>query len=122
MEVLVATGNRHKLREIRHILGAGFKVLGSTAGGAICQILGEDRPETWKNNDHLVWLGAKPGDTLDLLLPVEKTGTYKVRVALTKAPWNGIIQLSIDDKKIADPIDLYDPGVVPTGPRARAID
>jgi len=95
---------------------AGFKVLGSTAGGAICQILGEDRPETWKNNDHLVWLGAGPGDTLDLLLPVEKTGTYKVRVAFTKAPWNGIIQLSIDGKKISDPIDLYDPGVVPTGP------
>ncbi|MBN2057220.1 MAG: RdgB/HAM1 family non-canonical purine NTP pyrophosphatase [Candidatus Saganbacteria bacterium] len=28
MEVLVATGNEHKLREMRHILGSGFKVLG----------------------------------------------------------------------------------------------
>lgn len=95
---------------------AGFKVLGSTAGGAICQILGEDRPETWKANDHLVWLGAKPGDTLDLLLPVEKAGTYKVQVAFTKAPWYGIVQLYIDGKKISDPMDLYDVGVVPTGP------
>ena len=94
---------------------AGFKVLGSTAGGAICQILGEDKPETWKDNNHLVWLGAKPGDKLSLLLPVAETGEYKVEVAFTKAPWYEVVEISIDDKKVSGEIDLYEQNVVPTG-------
>jgi hypothetical protein len=96
---------------------AGFTVLGSTAGGAICQILGEDKPGTWKDNNHLVWLGAKPGDKLNLLLPAPEDGEYKLEVAFTKAPWYGIFQIYVDNKKVGEPIDLCVEGnQVPSGP------
>jgi hypothetical protein len=71
---------------------------------------------TWKNNDHLWWTNAKPGDKLEVAIPVKKTGTYQLSVVLTKARDYGIVQLSINGKKAGEPIDLYDPQVVPTDP------
>jgi len=47
---------------------------------------------------------------------VEKAGTYRLIVQLTKAIDYGIVQLSLDDKQLGDPIDLYNDGVVATGP------
>jgi hypothetical protein len=49
-------------------------------------------------------------------MPVRKTGVYDVSVVLTKARDYGIVQLSIDGKKAGEPIDLYNPDVVPTDP------
>ena len=50
-----------------------------------------------------------------LALPVEKAGNYQLRVQLTKAVDYGIVQLSLDGKKLSGPIDLYNNGVVATG-------
>ena len=46
---------------------------------------------------------------------VKKTGTYEVKVALTKAVDYGIVQLYVDGNKLGEAIDLYNPSVVPTG-------
>ena len=69
----------------------------------------------WSNDAHLWWTGAKPGDKLDLAVPVEKAGTYRLKMQLTKAVDYGIVQLYLDGKKLGEPIDLYHNGVIPTG-------
>ena len=46
---------------------------------------------------------------------MKKKGKYELKVALTKARDYGIVQLYLDGQKLGEPIDLYDPNVVPTG-------
>lgn len=70
----------------------------------------------WSNDAHLWWINTKPGDTLDLALPVNNAGNYTVVVQLTKAPDYGIVQLYLDGEKLGEPIDLYHGSVVPSGP------
>ena len=70
--------------------------------------------DKWTNDDHLWWTGAKPGDKLQVALSVEADGRYDVSVFLTKARDYGIVQLSIDGKKIGKPVDLYNPQVIRT--------
>ncbi len=93
----------------------GFKVLGDPKGHVRTQKL-DHYSGTWKNNDHLWWTDAKPGDKLEVVVPTEKSGTYDVSVVLTKARDYGIVQLYLDGEKTGDPIDLYNPAVVPTDP------
>jgi len=68
----------------------------------------------WSSDFHLWWTHGKPGDKLVLALPVAEAGKYEVQAILTKARDYGIVQLSLGDKKLGGPIDLYDPDVVPT--------
>ncbi|HUT94345.1 MAG TPA: glycoside hydrolase family 172 protein [Thermoguttaceae bacterium] len=94
----------------------GFKVLGDPKGHVRTQKLDHYPGSTWKNSDHLWWTDAKPGDKLEVVVPTKKSGTFDVSVVLTKARDYGIVQLSLDGKKAGDPIDLYNPTVVPTDP------
>ena len=64
----------------------------------------------WSNDAHLWWIEAKPGDKLDLALPVKQAGKYRLGMQLTKAPDYGIVQLYLDGQKLGDPIDLYHDG------------
>jgi hypothetical protein len=95
--------------------GERLKILAKTAGNpheqGMTQYTGE-----WSGAAHLWWTGAKPGDKLDLALPVNQAGRYKLVVAMTKARDYGIAQLWLDGKKLGDPIDFYNAAVVPTGP------
>ncbi len=70
---------------------------------------------SWTDDNHLWWTGAKPGDKLDIAVPVKESGKYDVSVVLTKARDYGIVQLYLDGKKAGDKIDLYNPSVIPTG-------
>jgi hypothetical protein len=70
----------------------------------------------WSNGAHLWWIDAKPGDRLDLGVPLAKAGRYRLTVGLTKAIDYGIVQFHIDGEKAGKPIDLYNDGVIPTGP------
>jgi hypothetical protein len=70
----------------------------------------------WSNDSQLWWTGAKPGDTLDLALPVKAEGKYKLAVQLTKARDYGIVQILLDGKPLGEPIDLYDPKVTLAAP------
>ncbi len=94
--------------------GESLTVLSKTAGNPQEQDM-MPFGEKWSNDAHLWWTGAKPGDKLELALPVEKAGKYDVRTQLTKAVDYGIVQLSLDGEKLGDPIDLYHREVVATG-------
>ncbi|MEI7732638.1 MAG: glycoside hydrolase family 172 protein [Verrucomicrobiota bacterium] len=94
--------------------GESLKILSKTAGNAREQAL-DTFPGEWSNGSQLWWTGAKPGDKLTLAVPVKQAGTYKLSVQLTKAKDYGIVQLSLDGKKLGEPIDLYDPEVMPSG-------
>jgi hypothetical protein len=95
--------------------GEELKILECTGGGAAAQDLA-GRNGTWSNQSHLWWTKAKPGDRLTLAVPVKEDGTYKVTAQLTKAVDYGIVQLSFDGRKLGEPIDFYNLGVIPTGP------
>ena len=71
--------------------------------------------ETWSNEAQLWWTGAKPGDKLELALPVAKAGKYQLLAQLTKAVDYGIVQLSLDGEKLGQPVDLFHDGVVASG-------
>jgi len=92
--------------------GERLKVLSKTGGNPHEQEL--DAGE-WSNGAHLWWTDAKPGDKLELAVPVEKAGKYKLVLQLTKAKDYGIVQLALDGNKLGQPIDLYNREVVPTG-------
>ncbi len=94
--------------------GEELKILEKTGGNPAPQDMsgfGSD----WSGESHLWWIDAKPGDTLDLAVPVEKAGTYRLKMQLTKAVDYGIVQLYLDGKELGEPIDLYNNGVVATG-------
>jgi len=94
--------------------GEQMKILAKTAGKAEPQDMYGYGP-VWSGDSHLWWIDAKPGDTLDLAVPVEKAGTYRLTMQLTKAVDYGIVQLYLDSKKLGKPIDLFNNGVVTTG-------
>ncbi|MCX5646764.1 MAG: DUF2961 domain-containing protein [Phycisphaerae bacterium] len=94
--------------------GEELKILRKTAGNPAPQDMAGYGPD-WSNESQLWWTDGKPGDTLDLCMPVEKPGAYQLTMQLTKAVDYGIVQLSLDDKKLGGPIDLYHNGVVATG-------
>jgi hypothetical protein len=76
--------------------------------------MGNFRGGKWQNNDQLWWTDAKPGDKLQLIVPVRQGGRYRVGVVLTKARDYAIVQLYLNGKKAGEPIDLYNPEVVNT--------
>ena len=71
--------------------------------------------DKWSGNAHIWWRHGGPGSRLRVVFPVSEGGTYRVELAFTKAPDYGVFQVSLDGKPIGDPIDLYDPRVVPSG-------
>ena len=73
----------------------------------------------WSNDAHLWWTEAKPGDKLDLALPIAKPGKYNLSLQLTQAPDYAIVQLYLDGQTLGEPVDLYHRSVAPRGPLAR---
>jgi len=96
----------------------GFKIEKAPTAGTIQNqgMQGWSREgRKWHNDDQLWWTGARPGAKLELILDAEKEGTYKLVAALTKARDYGIVQFHVNGTKVGDPIDLYNPDVIPTG-------
>ncbi|HRX81145.1 MAG TPA: hypothetical protein P5307_18880, partial [Pirellulaceae bacterium] len=62
--------------------GESLKIVGKTAGTAKSQNMGGFTKDRWSGVDHLWWTGAKPGDRLDLEIPVEKPGRYTIELFL----------------------------------------
>ena len=96
------------------IEGEKLKILAKTGGNTQEQDM-TGFPGQWSNDAHLWWIGTKPGDKLDLALPVKETGKYQLGAQLTKAPDYAIVQLYLDGQKLGSPIDLYDKSVIPSG-------
>lgn len=99
------------------LTAGGFAVLNQPRGEVRTQGMTQ-YAGSWDGGDQLWWTGAKRGDKLEVAVPVEKAGTYRVSVVLTKARDYGIVQLYLDGKKVGEPIDLYNPAVVPSEPIA----
>jgi hypothetical protein len=95
------------------IEGEKLKILAKTGGNTEEQDM-TGFPGAWSNDAHLWWTGAKPGNKLDLALPVAKAGHFKISLQLTKAPDYGIVQLYLDGAKVLGPIDLYAKNVRPS--------
>ena len=70
----------------------------------------------WSNGDQLWWTGgAKPGDKLEVALPVKAEGKHRVSVILTKARDYAVVRLSLDGKPPASR-STYNPTVIRTEP------
>ena len=96
--------------------GESMKIVGKTSGQTRNQNMAGFKADRWSGNDHLWWTGAKPGDKLSLEIPVKTAGKYTLQIALTKARDYGVVQLSLDGKKLGGPIDLYNArAVITTG-------
>ena len=98
------------------MVAGGFTVLKRSAGTVHAQDMKSFKAAKWTRDDQLWWNGAQPGDRLELELKVEKTGRYAVSAVMTKAIDYGIVLFRIDDKKLGDPVDLFNDGVIRTDP------
>jgi hypothetical protein len=94
--------------------GEGLKILAVSGGNVARQ---EVDGTKWSGGAHLWWTGAEPGDTLDLAVPVKESGTYRLKAQLTLSYDYGIVQFSLDDRPLGDPIDLYRKEPGPSGER-----
>jgi len=109
---------RHGFYRLPPLVAGGFRVLGKPPGQVQTQGMANFKAGTWHKNDHLWWTQGKPGQKLDLALPVQQDGEYELSVVLTKAKDYGIVQFHLDGKKAGEPIDLYNPEVTNTEPIA----
>jgi hypothetical protein len=96
------------------IEGEQMKIISKTGGHLQVQDM-TPWGEKWSNDAQLWWTDAKPGNRLELAFLVAKAGTYQLLAQFTKAVDYGIVQLSLDGKKLGPPVDLFHDGVVPTG-------
>ena len=62
------------------------KILHATAGQAKPQSMSRFRADRWSGDAQLFWTGAKPGDRLDLELPVESDGVVRDRSGAQHGP------------------------------------
>ncbi len=74
--------------------------------------------EGWSNNRQLWWRDAAVGDELVLDLPAVEPGKYEVLVNLTKAVDYGIARFYLNETKLGDALDLYNPSVITTGSKS----
>ncbi|MEX2213821.1 MAG: PVC-type heme-binding CxxCH protein [Phycisphaeraceae bacterium] len=95
--------------------GESLKVLSVTGGKANPQKMHNFTLDRWSGADQLWWTGGKVGDKLTLALPVANAGKHEVQIVLTKATDYAIVQVWLDDRKLGDPIDCYNNGVITTG-------
>ncbi|MCX7826675.1 MAG: hypothetical protein N2689_14120, partial [Verrucomicrobiae bacterium] len=107
---------RHGYYVVPQLMAGNCKVLACTGGDVQTQQMAHFGAGKWRDDDQLWWTHAKPGAKLDLALSVAKAGAYEVIVFLTKARDYGIVQFQLDGKKAGEPVDLYNPKVIPSGP------
>jgi hypothetical protein len=68
----------------------------------------------WSGNAQLFWRGGDVGSALEFSLTAPADGNYALESVFTVAPDFAIVQIELDGKALADPIDLYDFGKVAT--------
>jgi hypothetical protein len=109
----VAAADRDDYYTVPPVVVNGIRMLEVTSGSVASQDMSGWTTGKWPNNVQMWWTGGKPGAKLKLRVPVKTDGTYRVGVSLTKARDYGIVQFYLDDKKVGEPVDLYnDPDVI----------
>ncbi|GAG01738.1 unnamed protein product, partial [marine sediment metagenome] len=66
-----------------------LKIIKKTAGKVTREVIHSFEEIALSGEAHLIWAQAEQGDKLDLLVPVEKTGRYKLKMQFTKAMYCG---------------------------------
>jgi len=96
--------------------GEQLKILAVSDGSASPQNMSGFAADRWSNDSQLWWTDGKIGSRLEMEIDVETSGSYDLRMVLTKAQDYGIVQVYFDDQKIGEPIDLFNkPSVITTG-------
>ncbi|MGL6194550.1 MAG: glycoside hydrolase family 172 protein [Thermoguttaceae bacterium] len=95
----------------------GFDVVKKPHGTLSKQGMANWQDGKWHNDDQLWWTGGRAGDKLELTLDTEKSGEQTLVCELTKARDYGKFQFYVDDQKVGEVVDLYNPEkVISTGP------
>jgi hypothetical protein len=68
--------------------------------------------DKWEDDNQLWWTAQKPGNKLKLVIDAPEKGFYRICTRLTKAADFAIVQCYINDKKIGEPVDLYNKDTV----------
>ncbi len=82
--------------------GESARILKRTGG--VIEVQSDDR---WSGGQQLWWRDGRPGDRLELALPVARAGTYTLAMNNTRAFDYGIFQFSLDGEKLGGAVDLY---------------
>ncbi|MCX7597833.1 MAG: DUF2961 domain-containing protein [Armatimonadetes bacterium] len=102
------------LPEPYHVKGAveGEKltVARCTGGQTFLQDLDATR---FSYGKHLWWREGSPGAVLEVKVPVERAGRYRIVLGLTKSWDYGIHQLMVNGQDVGEPVDLYSPQIEP---------
>ena len=61
----------------------------------------------WSNDRQLLWRADGTGETLELPLPAQAAGRYRLIARYTKSPEYGIFQVSLNGAEVGQPVDLY---------------
>ena len=109
------TTPRSIVAKISFIEGEKLKTINTSGGTLSNQKINAQGKNKWSNNEQSWWRDAKDGDEWKIELPVPVAGEYEVHFDLTKARDYGIVEIYIDNKKLGDPIDLYDANLTKTG-------
>jgi hypothetical protein len=62
---------------------------------------------SWSGEQQLFWQAAATGETLELALPAQPPGRYRLVAHYTRAPDYGIVQASVNGTDAGGPTDLY---------------
>jgi len=90
--------------------GSQIKIVGKPKGRAALQGM-QSFGSAWSGNAQLFWLCPKKDEELTLAFEVTVAGSG-LRFGFTKAPDYGTFEVFLDDTKLDETIDLYDPKVV----------
>ena len=98
------------------IEGEALKVISTTRGSSGGQEMGGFSKDRWSGKNQLWWTGGQPGDKLVVEFEVPEGGRFDIQAVMTKALDYGIVQVSLDDERLGESIDLFNtPDVVTTG-------
>lgn len=93
----------------------GFKIINKPQGNLSIQGM-KGFGTGWHNDEQLWWTGTQPGNELVLKVNTPDSGPQKLVVSMTQAIDYGIVQFWLDGQKIGNPVDLFNNGVIPSGP------
>jgi hypothetical protein len=95
--------------------GESLRVLQASSGKTSRQNMASFKSARWSGGEQLFWVGASPGDRLELELDAPQGSLYELSVCLTKAADYAIVQFSLDGQPLGEPLDLYNREVITTG-------
>jgi D-arabinan exo alpha-(1,3)/(1,5)-arabinofuranosidase (non-reducing end) len=90
------------------IEGEGLEIAARSGGST--EIQGSSTYQ-WSNEQQLWWIDGRPGDHLDLLVPIKEKGRYRVFAYLTKAIDYGVVKLTFNDQPAEQLFDRFNDGV-----------